>query len=359
MFSDKHGMTLIEVIVTLFILALVIGGAFAVYLSNMRIYKSETKTAEAQISKFMALELLRRDIIHAGYGLPWDVGGINYEEAIAAEAALYNDAPNGTPRAFVLGDNATNGGDYFVIKSVKAQENSASRKWAYFSYDGIHPPQWDFLGEEGEFEEWDRTIFLKAVPPDERQLFVNDDQWSWTGKNYSPDITQDTLFFVYGLDNVTLRMPFNRVDYYLDKSGLPEGCCPTTYVLKRATINHADGKRNAQPVLDCVRDFQVSFGLDTDDDGSIDTWNSTLTDNATVIRDQVKEVRVFILQQEGQLLDHEASEVTITLGDNDTGTLSSFTPSDGGHPGECVKENEKCYRWKVLKLTVRPMNLGE
>ena len=65
------------------------------------------------------------------------------------------------------------------------------------------------------------------------------------------------------------------------------------------------------------------------------------------------------LQQEGQLLDHEASRVTITLGDNDTGPLSSFTPSDGGHPGECVKGNEKCYRWKVLKLTVRPMNLGE
>ena len=363
MCSSKRGMSLLEVVVAMFILALVISGAFAIYLSNMKIYKSETKTAETQMSKFMALELLRKDIVHAGYGLPWDIGGITYNEAVAAEAASYNDAPNDVPQAFVLGDNAKNGADYLVIKSVKAAENTASRKWAYFTYNGTSAT-WDFEGEGGAFGANDHTIFLRAVPPNERALFVDSGNWSWTGQGYSASIPTDTLFMVYGLfesDNVTPRMPFNRVDYYLDDTGRPARCCPTTYELKRATINHDNGHRNSQPILDCVRNFQVALGLDTDNDTRIDSWTSALpaTANATDVRREVKEVRVFILYQEGQLLDHEASTATLTLGDNATGTLATFTPSDGGSPGNCVDRNEKCYRWKILKLAVRPMNLGE
>jgi len=79
-----------------------------------------------------------------------------------------------------------------------------------------------------------------------------------------------------------------------------------------------------QPILDCVKDFQVAFGLDTDGDGEIDLRSSALPSTPENVRDQVKEVRVFILYQEGQRLEHEASTTSITLGDDQTGPLSTF-----------------------------------
>jgi len=361
---SRRGLTLIELMVALFILSLVVAGAFALYISNLKIYKSEAKTAETQMGKIMALELLRRDIVHAGYGLPWDVSGISYQEATEDEADDYNDAPN-PPRAFILEDNVKidteDEADYLVIKSIKAAENEATRKWGTLSHSGT---SWKFepRGEEGNFSEDDYVIFIGGIDKEiiTRQLHENGGNWYWSGNDTDYDNTigldPDTLYLVYGVstrvstNGTGPRMPFNRVDYYLDRpdDGLPDKCNPSTYILYRATIKHADGTRDPQPILDCVKDFQVAFGLDTDGDGEIDLRSSALPSTPENVRDQVKEVRVFILYQEGQRLEHEASTTSITLGDDQTGPLSTFTPT-----GE-----DRHYRWKVLKLVVRPLNMG-
>jgi len=107
-----------------------------------------------------------------------------------------------------------------------------------------------------------------------------------------------------------------------------------------------------------VKDFQVAFGLDTDGDGVIDGWMSQPPSTAEDVRNQVKELRVYIIYQEGQLLDHEVSTQNISLGSEEDISLSTFTPSDGGSLGKCTPSNERCYRWKTLKLSVRPLNLG-
>lgn len=353
---NKKGLTLIELVVVMFISALVVTAALSVYVSNLKIYKSESKTAETQMAKLMALEILRRDIVHAGYGLAWDIGGINYQEATESEADDYNDAPDGIPRAFVLGDNATDdSADYLVIKSIKAAENEATRKWGILSHNGT---SWVFesRGEGGNFTGENFFVLIGGVEADlTRRLHNDGGNWYWQGTtDYSTigGLDVDTIYLVYGVstDGTAPRMPFNRVDYYLDtpEKGMPDKCAPNTYILYRATINHADGKRNRQPILDCVKDFQVAFGRDTDDDGQIDLWSSSLPANADDIRDQVKEVRIFVLYQEGQRLEHEASTASITLGDDRTGDLSVFDPA-----GE-----DRHYRWKVLKLSVKPLNMG-
>ena len=353
---SRRGLTLIELMVALFILSLVVAGAFALYISNLKIYKSEAKTAETQMGKIMALELLRRDIVHAGYGLPWDVSSISYQEATEDEADDYNDAPTDPPRAFVLGNNAKNGADYLVIKSIKAAENEATRKWGILSHSGT---TWEFeaRGEGGNFTGQDYVIFIGGIEEDvTRQLHKDGSNWYWSGTTDYDTIglDPDTLYLIYGVstNGTEPRMPFNRVDYYLDRpdDGLPDKCNPSTYILYRATIKHADGTRDPQPLLDCVKDFQVAFGLDTDGDGDIDSWSSAPPSTPENVRDRVKEVRVFILYQEGQRLEHEASTTSITLGDTQTGPLkpNPFTPS-----GE-----DRHYRWKVLKLVVRPLNMG-
>ena len=378
---SKRGLTLIELMVALFILALIVGATFAIYVSNLKIYKSEAKTAETQMSKVLALELLRRDIVHAGAGLPWDLWGITYNEATESAASPYNDATGDPPRAFVLGNNVTiendphsRTADYLVIKGALAANNESTRKWGELTHDGA----WTLeeMGEGGSFNANDWVILVSAV---ERRLHHDTlGNWSFQGPANSIEGTSgldtNTIYLAYGVRRInnagdTVRMPFNRVDYFLEyTSNLPDKCSPNSYILYRATINHntssgtVDGRRSKEPILDCVRDFQVAFGIDPNEDGQIDRWSDQLTISATSlvdinsngsldaedIRRQVREVRVFILYQEGQRSDEVISTSTITLGDGQTGTLSTFTPA-----GE-----DQHYRWKVLKVTVRPLNLG-
>jgi len=375
--SSRRGLTLIELMVALFILSLVIGATFAVYISNLKIYKSEAKTAETQMSKVLALELLRRDIVHAGAGLPWDLdvdddgtNDLDYGEAVEADADDYNDTtdpdPDGNvdepPRPFVLGDDVSLLGgdraDYLVIKGALAADNGTTRKWGILSHTG---GGWQLqnMGEGEDLGEDDWAIIISTVG---RELHMSGGNWYWKGNAITGvgGLDSSVVYLVQGIRHEgdsgdKPRMPFNRVDYYLRRpNALPDRCNPNTYILYRATIIHEThtgtnkGERAEEPILDCVKDFQVAFGIDTDGDGDIDSWSSAPPNTPEDVREQIKEVRVLILYQEGQRLEHEASTTSITLGDSQTGILSTFAPT-----GE-----DRHYRWKVLKLAVRPLNLG-
>ncbi len=157
----------------------------------------------------------------------------------------------------------------------------------------------------------------------------------------------------YGLDDNTTatfipRMPFNRVDYYVNIPGsLPGRCFPGSVILYRGTINQRGGAHNSQPLIDCVMDFQVAFGLDTNRDGGVDAWTPNLTLTAEQTRDRVRELRIFVLYHEGAKDDRFRFSGTLTLGDAQAGNLSTYTPA-----GDATR-----YRWKVAKLVVKPMNL--
>jgi hypothetical protein len=200
-------------------------------------------------------------------------------------------------------------------------------------------------------------------------------------------ITGLQIFYIYGLDNTTNNttgahsMPFNRVDYYLDNTiPGPTTCAAGTYTLYRSAINQPDGKLVATPLIDCVWDFQVAFGLDPSGAGTAPIqWQQNLTQqnwmqgyvagaqmNALQVQMYLREVRVFVLFQDG--LGNTSSKPsfqfsgTLNLGDQDVvgasfqqlssapiaGSLSSFTPSS---------KNVQQYRWKIVEISAKPMNL--
>ena len=122
-------------------------------------------------------------------------------------------------------------------------------------------------------------------------------------------------------------MPFNRADYYVQgppSSLIPSRCAPNTGVLVKSIVSQSDGSMGSPlPLLDCVADLKVIFRLDTDKDGVIDYNTDVLNDKSTAapltaqqIRTQVKEIRIYILAQEGQM-DNSFSypSPTITVGE--------------------------------------------
>lgn len=375
--SAVRGMTIVELMVSMTVILLLTAAAGAAYLKLIRASKTQSMISDTYLEKVCGLELLRYDIEMAGYGLPHNLNGNTYSEAasvsVVPNPASFNDAPDGIPRAFALADNnGTNQSDVLVIKSVVASVSRTSSKWSVLYFDGVNSKirQWQNpASAQFDFASGDRFIIQ-----DESNRFLQpaSGTWSftfstsyWTNADALPHPTSDAkLYIVYGISTGSLSMPFNRVDYHLGRptGTFPSRCAPSSYILYRSTINQSDGRRNEQPLLDCVLDFQVAFGLDTDGDRAIDTWQSqlSLTDTdasgsiADEIREQVREVRVFILYQEGECEDTYFFDDNLTLGDGNTTTLSTFVP--GGNPAERCN-NTFNYRWKVAKLAVKPVNL--
>lgn len=359
-------MTLVEIMVTLVVLLIVIGGAGAAYLKLLKGFKSESKIAESYMGNLTARELLRYDIEMAGFGLPSNLNGITYYEAVSDENVTpnptsFNEPSNTVPRPLVFGNNGAtnnNSSDVLVIKSTVANLNKATRKWSTLYYDGIKWKVKRWQVSDQDFSNPDRVIVMDTS----RKLLLKSGSWYFTFKSdYYSDASElatptstGELGLVHGINSDSdltknPRMPFNRVDYYLKRpvDNFPSRCYPESYILYRSTINHGDGKRNDEPLMDCVMDFQVIFGL------ADNTWTNSLASlSANDIRQQVRQVNIAILYHEGKQEDSFYFPGSLSLEDDPAkATVKTFTPSN---LGEAVH-----YRWEVLKMAIKPMNLTD
>jgi hypothetical protein len=201
------------------------------------------------------------------------------------------------------------------------------------------------------------VIVLSPKGQNTRSLIVNSAGDFWSTYNhlagFAPNDDSDT-HLVYGINNSDSnppRRPFNRADYYVAKpANFPSRCAPNTGILYKATMNHNDiGSLNPQPILDCVADFQVVFGLDNDENGILDGYNNNITLpvlTAKQIRTRVKEVRIYILTHEGRKdQNYRHSTNIITVGEFGLGRDFDLGANLN-------------YRWKVYQLVVKPLNLS-
>lgn len=378
----KAGFSLVELMITMVVFVLVIAAASQVFTGLLTQFKQQSKIAETNIEGIIGLEILRRDIEHAGYGLPWNLNGATYQEAGVETKTPwvdrdFNDGPpnnpaRGTdpagasnPPGGIRSGNgyALNGSDVLVIKAVNVATNEASSKWTHL-FTGNTVTEWTPVTER--LETSDRVIVLRT--DENRTLVVIGGSFT---TRYRADTDPDSLFdagfappdntetyVVYGVTlpaspvTTALRMPFNRADYYVrrpEETNVPQRCAPNTGILYKAPVSHADGLLpNELPLLDCVADMQAVYRRDTNGDGTIDNTTddiSTLT--AQQIRDQVKEVRVYILAHEGQKdPNYSHTTTTIYVGDSSIGSGHNFN----------IGTNVN-YRWKVYTIVVTPNNL--
>jgi hypothetical protein len=363
--------------ITMVIFVLVIAAGSQIFTGLLTQFKQQSKIAETNIEGIVGLEILRRDIEHAGYGLPRVVPAtVAYNEASAAEAAIYNDcngtAPCNPPRAILSGNNVAfgwpnavfNGSDYLVTKATNVARNATAQRWTHLSVSDVKR-LWDIASEN--FADDDRLIVLSpgTSAANYQSLVVSGGAFSTTYNataGFAPTDNTETRF-IYGINNPSdddspppPRMPFNRADYYIwrahtnpTQDEVPDRCAPNTGVLRKAVISHADGgRRDVLPLLDCVADLQVIYRRDTDDDGTIDNTTDDISALTTQqIRDQVKEIRVYILAHEGQRdVNYTQTPTTIYVGD----------PGIGGGRNFNIGTNVN-YRWKLYTLVVKPNNL--
>ena len=166
MVKRQEGFSLIELMITMVVFLLIIASASGVFTSLLTQFKQQSKISETNIEGAIGLEILRRDLESAGYGLPWNVelgggGGndwnllVGYCEAVSdgtitPNPTTFNNGVNtvpcpatvtGAPKAVQSGNNlgvdlsavavVGESADYLAIKSTAVAINDTAKKWTY------------------------------------------------------------------------------------------------------------------------------------------------------------------------------------------------------------------------------------
>lgn len=388
--KDTKGFTLVELIVVMaiFIVAIILSGdAF----NRIAMFsKQQLRASESNIQGIVGLEMMRSDIDLAGYGLPWEMGFVaDFSESNVAadyladgiDPADFNDTnttatsdTNKVPRAFQSKASTVDGRDYLVLKSTALGMGDTSKKWAYV--EGVGAASTIKTWGDLDFVAGDRVVVLNAQS--RRLVTVTgaaaltagsvDSTYTFSDKlintpaafskvDFAP--AQDTdVYLVYGVSNVSdLSVPYNRVDYYINRPGtISARCAQGTGNLYKAVLNHSGGGVTQYPLLDCVADMQVVYALDSTGDGEINDYteeDGLATLSAKQIREQLKEIRIYFLVQEGQkdrFYTYPNSEPLV--GENIWGV-------DRGRKFKFVDHGVtdwQNYRWKVYTLVATPKN---
>jgi prepilin-type N-terminal cleavage/methylation domain-containing protein len=375
MIRRQDGFSLVELMITMVVFVFFIVSASQVFTGLLMQFKQQSKLAETNIEGVVGLEILRQDIEHAGYGLPW-YGLVAYTES-ATNPYSFNDSPN-APRAILSKNNATfsgpnnifDGTDYLVIKAVNVGTNSTCSKFTILSSVSPYVRTWTPSTEN--LASTDRVIVLRPGSTDAnaKTLVTSGSTFSTTyaGVTSSPwpptDVSEARI--VYGVDPDTdLTMPFNRADYVIrrfDSGGnviAPSRCAPNTGVLEKAIVKQSDGSFYYLPLLDCVADMQVIYAMDNNEDGTFedgvggDAYSDDITTSplsAEQTRKRVKEVRVYILAHEGQRdVNYTYPTNPVTVGELGLGRNLDFNAQG--------ITNWQNYRWKVYTIILKPMDL--
>jgi prepilin-type N-terminal cleavage/methylation domain-containing protein len=396
----KHarGFTLVEILVVMGIFVIVMaitGSAFNLIMKQSIL---QSKIAGSNIEGVIGLEIMRRDLASAGFGLPWSCT-VNYPEAAASEplAAAYNDAA-ATPKlpSAVSGGNdvilATpdptqllQGSDYLVVRATSIGTTQAAQRWSYMNYTGmakpspLPPKSWSSENLNGT----DHVIvvsmnlsgeFSKDLVVDATDATKFSTTYAALG-NFEPQASKSTNF-VYGVTTqdpnfASLRMPFNRADYLVRRPAVSESvkipmrCAPNTGILFKALVNHKDGtfdnagtsRANELPLLDCVADMQVVYSLQSASTGVVTDTGTLQPLTAAQIRSDLKAIQVYVLTHEGgrdqsYIYPNQFIAVGPSADGINTGTGRSYDLQT------TIGTGWQQYRWKVYRMIVNPTNMN-
>ena len=380
----------------------------ALPISIQRHVSTQSRLAQSNIDGVIGLEILRSDLEAAGYGLFWSqpTNSTGQPITIAFTETDTNPPKNaynptnpatGTiiPLAVQSGNDVflndsnlqLNGTDYLGLRGMTLPHNATSQRWSYMTSQmtfATISSAVPLTSSSKRINSWannnfaatDRVIVVTGTedkdPVNHRKLVTNGTtyftQYSPTSNldPYQPPpptmpaiphaLTLDSpAYFIYGVDDTDLRMPYNRTDYYVRKptggiSRVPLRCAPDTGILFKSVIIHSNGDQVDYPLLDCVADFQVVYSLDTGDVSASGLASLSAAD----IRNRLKNIQIYILTHDGKkdtsfTYPNQSIGVGpgngLTSGSGSTRTFTQFSSS------------KKNYRWKVYRLTVAPKNL--
>lgn len=357
------GFSLVELMVALAVFSAAMAGLYSSYFVQMKAGVKEYRLAEAEMEFQIGQMVMERDLAMAGYGIADDYSSINPSLSFRVV-----DATDGNPDALTM------------VGVALGRESRASQAWSYTMVSSAGTPS-DYYpfplpaacqdAREKLRPGADVVVYLNAATgklltlPGGATNGKTGKSWLFpfppSSANPRPDPLQDGIF-VYGMQSEPAGSgayadnPFYTVGYSLGGTA-PSYCAPGSKNLQRSETRMNDSG-NSQPLINCVLDFQVAFGLDTNEDGLIDCWDNGGAAEATgypddVLRTRLKQIKVYVLVQQGNKDPAFIAPDAIRVGDAGL-TSCAGTGVGRSRPLSAAQKN---YRWKVIALSVTPRNL--
>ncbi|NJD61913.1 MAG: prepilin-type N-terminal cleavage/methylation domain-containing protein [Deltaproteobacteria bacterium] len=362
----EEGHSLIELMIALAIVGFVLAAATTFFIVSVNQYKGQTKIVATNVEGILGLELLRQDLEGLGFGLPWNnLLGYTERPTVAALSSL-EDTPN-APRAVISLDNASftvNQSAYLVIKSISVGMDNAAGRWTTLTQANVKRP-WTPAEENLDAADWVIVLAAGSTDTNRRSLVTNAGSFSTQFSNTAAFVPVEpySANIIYGIKSsgASPDRPFNRAEYYIANAAsgspispvtVPQRCAPNTGVLVKAVLTNDSGTGDATtvyPLMDCVADLHVVYGLDTDADGAVNSWTDDISTGLTAadLRARLAEVHVHVLAQEGQRDDsYRHATNPIFVGSEGIGRNFDITGFLN-------------YRWKAYSIVVKPRNLAQ
>jgi prepilin-type N-terminal cleavage/methylation domain-containing protein len=361
-----RGVTIIELLVVLSIFSVVMAGLYSSYSVQMKAGVREYRLAESEMEFQIGKMVLERDLAMAGYGIADDYSALatSFTPTVAAATNANPDTLTITGTALGRESRAAQAWSYTMIDSAATTSN----------YYPFATPASTFQDARENLRPNDVIIYMN---PTTRTLLasslganpITNRSWLFPFPQNGAPSRPDPLemgVVAYGLQTQpTGTAPYADTPYYTVKYSLggtpPSYCEPTTQNLLRSEDRQNPAIDQGQPIFNCVLDFQVAFGIDTTEDGLIDCWdNGGQTEAAgypvAVLRTRLKQIKVYILVQQGKMDLNYTSPASITVGD---GSLNACPLGSVGGVGRIfpITAALKHYHWKVLALSVTPRNI--
>jgi type IV pilus assembly protein PilW len=292
----EAGFSLVEVMAALVILAIALTAVFATFISQQKSFTVQNRVAEMQQNLRQAVEYMSRDVRMAGYGIPDNVTIPN--NVVAAGVTSL--------RSLYAKDNTTGPDQIYILYS--------------FDMDNNQRPTWNTgsMAIGAGSVTVDNTSGFSATSTGGDLVIVTDGvkvelfqtvSKTATVLTFGGTIYPATASNAYATGSpppATSTVSKARfVRYYIDNTTDPSH--PTLMVDRM-------GGAAAQPVADDIEDMQFTYGLDTNGDGIIESWNANATTPS-----QIRQVRLQLVART-RLPEAGWSETRPAIGNRAAGT---------------------------------------
>ena len=308
---SEAGFSLIEVMSALVILAIALTAVFATFISQQKSFTVQNRVAEMQQNLRQAVEYISRDIRLAGYGIPDNV----------AVPGTANPAGIASIRSLYAIDNTTGPDQIYILYmfDMDANQPPAVNTAAMTGTGSVTADNTDgFLPAGGEL-----VLITDGTTADLFQTTLAGGGVLTFGTGaYNTGHTK-----LYGLGPPPSTVSKARfVRYFIDNS--TDSAHPTLMVDRNIP------GQGAQPLADDIEDMQLTYGIDTNADGNIESWSASPTTPS-----QIRQVR---LQFIARTRLPEAG-------------WSETRPAIGNHPGGGTADG---YRRRTYDIVIDVRNSG-